>query len=61
MSVPESKPVTAPPVPPPEAIPEAGEEPKDIARRKRYRGGRQETFLTGELAPEIFGKKTLLG
>ena len=55
------KTVKTPPVPPPEAIPEVGEEPQDIARKKRYKGSRSETFLTGNLAPESSGKKTLLG
>lgn len=45
--------------PPPPAIPDVGEEPEDIARRKRPRG-RRETFLTGDLIPET-GKKRVLG
>ncbi|MCK5016954.1 MAG: hypothetical protein KAS32_07760 [Candidatus Peribacteraceae bacterium] len=48
-----------PPVLPPPAIPDVGEEPGEIARRKRPRG-RQETFLTGDLIPET-GKKRVLG
>ena len=55
------KPVTAPPVPPPEAIPDITEETGDIAKKKVYRGGRAKTFLTGALEPETLGKKKLLG
>lgn len=51
--------VKAPPVPPPPAIPDVGEEPGEIARRKRPRG-RRETFLTGDLIPET-SKKRVLG
>lgn len=46
------KTVKPPPVPPPPAVPEVGEEVKDIARRKRPRG-RRETFLTGDLIPVL--------
>ena len=53
------KTVKAPPVSPPPAIPDVGEEPGVIARRKRPRG-RRETFLTGDLVPET-GKKKVLG
>lgn len=59
MSFPEPKPIAAPLVPPPLAIPEVGEEVKEIARRRRPRG-RQETFLTGALVPET-RKKEFLG
>lgn len=53
--------VKAPPLLGPAAIPEVGEEVKDIARRKRPRG-RKETFLTGELVPaEQDLKKLRLG
>ena len=51
--------VKPPPPPPPPAIPDVGEEPEDIARRRRPRG-RRETFLTGDLVPET-GKKKVLG
>jgi len=54
------KAIAPPPPPPPPAIPEVGEEVKDIARRRRPRG-RAETFITGELMPEVTGKKRLLG
>lgn len=54
------KAVKAPPLPAVQAIPEVGEEVKDIARRKRPRG-REETFLTGELIPEQDLKKLRLG
>ena len=56
-SVPKT--VKAPTPVPPAAIPDVGEEPEDIARRKRPRG-RRETFLTGDLVPET-GKKKVLG
>ena len=46
-------------VPPPPAIPDVGEKPGEIARRRRPRG-RRETFLTGDLVPET-GKKKVLG
>ena len=52
------KAVKPPPVPPPVAIPDVGEEVGDIARRSRPRG-RRETFLTGELVPELDKKKVL--
>ena len=48
-----------PPLPPPLAIPDVGEKPGEIARRKRPRD-RRETFLTGDLVPET-GKKKVLG
>ena len=48
---------TKPPPPPP--VPDVGEEPGIIARRRRPRG-RRETFLTGDLIPET-GKKRVLG
>ena len=51
--------IKAPKPPPPPAIPDVGEEPEEIARRKRPRG-RRETFLTGDLIPET-GKKRVLG
>ena len=54
-----AKEVKAPSPLPPVAIPEVGEEVKDIARRKRPRGF-EETFLTGELTPKT-GKKRFLG
>lgn len=57
MSFPEPQPVQAPKVLPPLAVPEVGEEVKDIARRKRPRG-RRETFLTGDLIPESEKKRT---
>lgn len=53
------KEVKAPSPLPPVAIPEVGEEVKDIARRRRPRGF-EETFLTGELVPET-GRKRFLG
>ncbi len=52
------KPVTAPKPKPPIAVPEVGEEVKDIAKRKRPRG-RQEAVITGTLVPELTGKTTL--
>lgn len=46
-----------PPKPkPPLAIPEVGEEAGDIARKRRPRGFR-ETFLTGDLIPEVTKKE----
>ena len=50
--------IKAPPVPPPVAVPEVGEEAGEQARRKRPRG-RRETFLTGDLIPELTGKPLL--
>ncbi len=59
------KAVQTPPVPAPPAIPEVGEEVRDIARKTRPRG-RAETFLTGELIPTVdvndnLRKKKVLG
>ena len=54
----DDKAVTAPKPKPPIAVPETGEEVKDIARRRRPRG-RQEAVLTGSLVPETTGKSTL--
>jgi hypothetical protein len=54
------KPVEAPIVPDPPVIPDEVDEASDQARRKRPRG-RAETFLTGDLTPEVVNKKTLLG
>ena len=56
---PKPKVTKAPPLPPPMAVPAVGEEPEEIARRRRPRG-RRETFLTGDLVPET-GKKKVLG
>jgi len=53
---PEPKVTKALPVSPPAAIPDVGEEPEEIARRKWPRG-RRETFLTGDLIPMETGKK----
>ena len=43
----------------------AAEAPEEIkqeeARKRRNRRGRRKTIITGELAPEVVGKKTLLG
>lgn len=58
MSFPEPEVVKAPSVPSPPAIPEVGEEVRDIARRRRPRG-RAETFLTGALVPETEKKRVL--
>lgn len=52
------KTVTAPKPKPPLAVPEVGEEVKDIARRKRPRS-RQEAVITGALVPEPTGKAIL--
>jgi len=52
------KPVKTPPIAPPEAIPDVSPETEEQARKKRPRG-RQETFLTGDLAPETTKKKVL--
>ena len=52
------KAVKAPDPTPPVAIPEVGPEAGDIARRRAPRG-RRETFLTGDLIPEIRGKGVL--
>ena len=56
------KPISAPPVPAPEAIPQADEfgEAGDEARKKT-RAKRKDVFLTGALAPENLEKKKLLG
>ena len=63
MSSAKPKPVTAPPVPEPIPVPEVepSGEAGDEARKKRYRRGRRETFLTGALEPQTTGKKRLLG
>jgi len=55
--------VTPPPVPEPEPVPELmpEEAKEEVARRRRGRGGRRKTIITGALEPETVGKKTLLG
>lgn len=58
---PKPKTVKAPEVPPPAPIPEVGEETGDLERKKQFRRGRSQTFITGELEPMTTGKKTLLG
>ncbi len=52
------KSVRAPAPTPPVSIPEVGPEAGDIARRRAPRG-RRETFLTGDLIPDIGGKRVL--
>ena len=54
------KPIIAPQVPPPPVIPDVGEEAGDQARRRRPKG-RAETFITGDLTPDVTNKKKLLG
>ncbi len=69
MSFLKPKTITAPPVAEPEpeepAVELATQTPESIkqeeARKRRRRGGRAKTVITGELAPEVVGKKTLLG
>lgn len=63
------KTIKAPVVPEPEpeepAVELAAETPELVkqeeARKRRRRRGRKRTVVTGELAPEEVGKKTLLG
>ena len=52
------KTVTAPKPKPPLAIPEVGEEVRDISKRKRPRS-REEAVITGSLVPESTGKRVL--
>ncbi len=67
MSFLKPKTITAPPVAEPEPAPLelVTETPEDIkqqeARKRRRRSGRGKTVVTGELSPEVVGKKTLLG
>lgn len=67
MSFLKPKTVSAPPVAEPEPAPTelATETPELIkqqeARKRRRRRGRRTTVVTGELAPEVVGKKRLLG
>ena len=61
------KKIQAPPVAEPEPAPTelAAEAPEEIkqqeARKRRRRRGKKRTVITGELAPEVVGKQTLLG
>lgn len=65
--LPKPKTIKAPPVEEPEPAPTelATKTPELIkqeeARKRRSRRGRRKTVITGELAPEVVGKKTLLG
>ncbi len=66
MSFLRPKTITAPPVAEPEPAPtEIAETPELVkqeeARKRRKRRGRKSTVITGEFAPEVVGKKTLLG
>lgn len=67
MSFLKPKTITAPSVAEPEPAPIelATETPELVkqeeARKRRRRRGRKQTVITGELAPEIVGKKSLLG
>ena len=61
MGFPEPKAVKAPPLPDPAVIPDVSEETGDTERRKRFHKGRAGAFITGDLAPEVFGKMRLLG
>lgn len=53
------KPPPPPEAPPPPPTPEVEEEA--IKKFKRKRAGRGKTIITGDLTPELIGKKTLLG
>ena len=67
MSFLKPKTIKAPAVAEPEPAPTelATEVPEEIkqqeARKRRDRRGRRKTVITGEFAPEVVGKKTLLG
>ena len=67
MSFLKPKTIKAPPVEEPEPAPTelATETPElvkqEAARKRRRRRGKKQTVITGEFAPEIVGKKTLLG
>lgn len=59
------QPMVAEPEPEEPAVELAAETPELIkqeeARKRRRRRGRRKTIVTGELAPEVVGKRTLLG
>ncbi len=61
------KKIKAPAVAEPEPAPTelAAQVPEEIkqeeAARRRRRSSKKKTVITGELAPEVVGKKTLLG
>ncbi len=65
--LPKPKTIKAPPVEEPEPAPTelATETPEVIkqqeAAKRRRRKGKKLTVITGELAPEVVGKKRLLG
>ncbi len=67
MSFLKPKTIKAPPVEESEPAPTelAAGVPEEIkqqeARKRRRRKGKKKTIITGELAPEIVGKKTLFG
>ncbi len=67
MSFLKPKTISTPPVAEPEPAPLelVTETPEDVkqqeARKRRRRSGRKRTVVTGELAPEVVGKRTLLG
>lgn len=67
MSFLKPKTIKAPPVEEPEPAPTelTAETPELVkqeqARKRRRRRGKKRTVITGELAPEVVGKKALLG
>ena len=64
MSFLKPKTIEAPAVAEPEPAPpvEVSEDIKqEEARKRRRRSGRKRTVVTGDLAPDVAGKKTLLG
>ena len=54
--------IKTPPVPAPPAIPVLDEQAGNrLAKKTKQKSGYQKTILTGDLVPELTGKKTTLG